>query len=399
LSITQTWHNRLLITAEGTVADVQKAFHTQIGLFLLNGTTFYNCTGNIQVPTSLSSCGITNINVNNLEMQSALSNSAGIAPDAVAYNSSPADFRDAYGTNTQVNGGWNGTGTSIAIVDAFGDPTIRSDIDLFSSHFGLPSLNLTIAGTGGIPVGSWDVETALDVEWAHTMAPDAAITLQLEPNSQSNSLFAAVNTLVQQENPPNIISLSWDGPETSSYSYIFEAALAKGINVYVSTGDNGAYNGGGASLSVGYPASDPNVVAVGGTTLNYNIVQGTREYYEYGWSGSGGGYSKIFSEPTYQINVGITDPTAKRAIPDVSLNADPASGVSIYLGGHQQTGWGGTSLSAPIMAGIAADALNGNWSLNNNVLYGLYNSPNQYNASFHDVYLNGNNGYYGVQSG
>ncbi len=227
LSITQTWPNRLLITAEGTVADVQRAFHTQIGLFLLNGTTFYNCTGNIQVPTSLSSCEIANINVNSLEMQFALSNSAGLAPYAVAYNSSPADFRDAYGTTTQVNGGWNGTGTTIAIVDAYGDPTIRGDVDLFNSHFGLPSLNLTIAGTGGTPVSNWDVETAMDVEWAHARAPNAAITLQLVPNSQSSSLFAAVNTLVQQENPPNIISLSWSGPETSSYSYIFEAAAAK----------------------------------------------------------------------------------------------------------------------------------------------------------------------------
>jgi len=397
ITVTETWQNRLLLTAEGSVEDVARTFRTQIGMYSYQDTVYYANSTNIAVPVALSSYGISGIEVNSFPVQPFIEKVYSFAESAgLAYNKSPIDFRNVYGISTAVSNGWTGAGQTIGIVVAYGDPTIETDVDSFNSYFGLPSLSLTVSGTGGND-SAWATETALDVQWAHAMAPGAAITLQLAPDNSYSSLFGAVNTLVEQTNPPDIISLSFGGAETDVYSPIFAYAAAKGIKVYVSTGDNGAYNG-GSSLSVSYPASDPNVIAVGGTTLYSKTVQGIDQYYEHGWSGSGGGYSSIFTEPSYQTNASIPNTAHKRAIPDISLEADPYSGVSIYIGGVRQTGWGGTSLSAPMMAGIAAVALNGDWNLDNNAFYSTYGT-NMYPVSFHDVYLSGNNGYYSTQTG
>jgi kumamolisin len=402
ITVTQTWPNRLMITAQGSVQDVQAVFNTGIGLYSHQGETFYKSSNSVTLPAALASSEVAAVDINSqpvtphhVRATQIQPNSNQITPNAIAYNKPPTAFRDAYGTTNAIAGGWTGTGVTIGIVDAYGDPTIDSDVSSFNSHYGLPSLSLTTSGTGGTNTG-WAQETALDVEWAHAMAPGAVIRLQVTSSNSESSMYGAVNTLVSLTTPPSIISLSWGGDETSSYTYIFSAAVAKGIKVYVSTGDDGAYNG-GSSFSVQYPASDPNVIAVGGTTTYVNTVQGVDEYYEYGWSGSGGGYSSIFSEPAFQSNAGIPDASGKRAIPDVCLNADPSSGVTICIGGVLQSGWGGTSLSAPMMAGIAAVALNGSWNLNNNYLYSSYGTD-KYGVSFHDVWASGNNGY-PVQTG
>ena len=403
ISVTQTYSNRLLLIGQGSPADVQNAFGTQIDLFSYANTTFYKSDSGITIPDSLNTCGIAGIAINNFTLTPSLAKASeitsnGIGPDNLAFNSSPDDFRDAYGTSGVIQDGWTGNGTKIGIVDAYGDSSIRSDVSLFDTHFNLPSLALTVSGIGGSN-SNWAKETALDVEWAHAMSPGAAILLRVSSDNSNTNLFSAVNNLVQMQNPPNIISLSWGEPEFSTaYASIFQAAAAKGIKVYVSTGDNGAFDS-QSSLTVEYPASDPNVIAVGGTTLYCNTVQGTNEHYENGWSESGGGYSSIFSEPSYQTTAGIPDPSRRRAIPDVSLDADPYSGVTIYVGGSEETGWGGTSLAAPMMAGISAVALNGGWNLNNNVLYSNYASNDKYQVAFHDVYISGNNGYYNVTHG
>ena len=402
LSVTQTFSNRLLLVAEGSVSDVQRAFDTQIGLYSYGNTTFYKSVDDVAVPAALGTCGIAGININSFPMEPSLSRApeaSGVNPSGLTSNQPPSAFRDAYGVTNAIQNGWNGTGTTIAIVDAYGDPTIVSDVAAFNTYYGLPPLSLTIAGTGGSNSG-WATETALDVEWAHAMAPGAAIRLQVTPSNSWINLMGAVNTLITLPDPPDVISLSFGGTEFDSYySYIFTAAVAKGIKVYVSTGDDGAYNK-EVSLSVNYPASDPNVIAVGGTTLYSNTVQGTDQYYEYGWSGSGGGYSTIFPEPSYQTNAGIPDQSHRRAIPDVSLNADPYSGVTIFVNGAQDPHtWGGTSLSAPLMAGISAVALNQGLNLDNNAFYGLYSPTDRYNLAFHDVYKSGYNDYHSVHTG
>ncbi|MGA2386083.1 MAG: protease pro-enzyme activation domain-containing protein [Candidatus Bathyarchaeia archaeon] len=400
LMVTQTWPNRLLLSGEGSVSNVEKAFGTQIGLFSYENTTFYKSLAAIAVPSALGSCGIAGVNVDSFPVTPG----ANVASGQVAADSSPnalvdgepADFRSLYGTSEAIQNGANGTGTVIAIVDAYGDPTINDDVAKFDNFYGLPNINLTVNSTRGSD-SHWARETALDVEWAHAMAPGANITLQLAPSDADGDMYDAVDSLVSSPNPPNVISLSWSGTETTDFSYIFAAAVAKGIEVYASSGDNGAYNGTGSSVS--YPASDPNVVAVGGTEVYYNTVQGVNQYYEYGWSGSGGGYSTLFQEPLYQKNAEIPDPNGTRAVPDVSLDASGNSPVMIYDGGYQQSVYG-TSVAAPMMAGIASVALNEGYNLTDNALYSLYNpsDPARYDLAFHDIYLSGNNGY-SVQPG
>ena len=401
LTVTQTSPNRLLLSGEGSVSNVEKAFGTQIGLFSYENITFYKSLTAIAVPSALGSCGIAGVNVDSFPVTPSVNVASGqvvadSSPSALV-DGAPADFMGLYGTSEAIQNGANGTGTVIAIVDAYGDPAINSDVANFDSYYGLPSINLTVNGNGGSNSG-WAMETALDVEWAHAMAPGANIKLQLTQSTSDSYMFDAVNSLVSSSNPPNVISLSWGGPETTFYSNIFAAAVAKGIEVYASTGDYGAYNQ-GSSLSVNYPASDPNVVAVGGTEVYYNTVQGTNQYYEYGWSGSGGGYSTLFPEPSYQVNAGIPDPSGNRTIPDVSLDASNKSPVMIYEGGSPLSVYG-TSVASPMMAAIASVALNEGYNLNNNALYSLYNTSNpaRYNLAFHDIYLSGNNGY-SVQPG
>ncbi len=406
LSITQTWPNRLLLQAQGSVGNVEKVFNTGIGLFAHENTTFYKATSDIKIPTSVSSCGVAKIEVNSFTFEPFIRGSSSVTPNYVTTpGCSPADFQNVYGTYNAIKDGWTGTGTTIGIVDAYGDPTIASDVNTFNSAYGLPSLALTVAGTGGTSSG-WAVETALDVEWAHAMAPGAAIRLQVSSDATFAKMDGAVNTLISLPTPPNVISLSWGAVETfHTNPSMYAAAAARGIKVYASTGDSGAYNGYGSPCVIN-PASDPNVIAVGGTELYSEIVQGTSQYCELGWSdngdgwSSGGGFSSIFPEPSYQSNAGIWDPMAKRGIPDVSLDASPSSGVWVYLGSHGwYSGVGGTSLSAPMMAGIAAVALNGGWNLNNYALYSMYSSSGKYNVAFHDIYISGWNDYFYVQSG
>lgn len=399
LTVTQTWTNRLLIDAEGSVSDVERAFDTEIGLFSYMNQTFYKSVNPITVPSALTGCGITEISVDSFPVTSYVNVEKGHIAPAATSNAllfgSPSDFRTLYGTTQAIQNGWNGTGTTIAIVDAYGDPTIVSDVNLFDAEYNLPDINLTVVGTSGSD-NQWALETALDVEWAHAMAPGATIKLQLSQDESNPNMFAALQNLVASQNPPNVISLSWGISESLSlnnaYSNIFAAAAAKGIEVYASTGDYGAHNNKQQiGFSVNYPASNPNVVAVGGTEVYYNTVQGVNQTYENGWSGSGGGYSALFSEPNYQKSAGIPNPTGKREIPDVSLDAGSASPVNIFEGGSE-TGVYGTSLASPLMAAIAAVALNEGYNLNNTALYSMYSSSS-YGVAFHDIYLSGNNGY------
>ena len=315
---------------------------------------------------------------------------------------SPNQIRSAYGFSGTSN---NGTGQTIAIVDAYDDPTIQNDLRAFDSQFGLanPPTMSVISQTGsatGLPqtdsTKGWEVEESLDVEWAHALAPAANIVL-VEANSASYAdLLAAVSTAAHLSNV-SVVSMSWGGSEfsgESSYdSYFTTPAGHQGVTFVASTGDNGAPGG--------FPAFSRNVVAVGGTTLNVNSSGNYSS--ESGWSGSGGGISTQESQPSYQTGI-VTQTTTKRAIPDVSFDADPNSGVPVYdsfsLGTTNP--WeqvGGTSFSAPAWGAIVslADqgrALHGLSSLDgaSQALPMLYQLDHTSPSSFHDV-TSGSNGF------
>ena len=316
----------------------------------------------------------------------------------------PAQVRRAYGFDriTFDNGTiiGDGTGQTIAIVDAYDDPNIFADLQQFDRTFGLPDPRFTKAvqvGTNTVDPG-WSLETALDVEWAHAAAPGANILLVEAKSASYSDLMSAVD---YARSRPGVVSvsMSWGSGEfsgenlydshfTTPAGHIGGSGLAGGVTFVAASGDYGAWSG------PDYPASSPNVLAVGGTRLTV----GTNGTYvaETGWSGSGGGVSAFETEPAYQLGV---QHTGRRTTPDVALNADPTSGYSVYSTVTQSngsSGWftvGGTSAAAPQWAALVAIVDQGLALTGQGSLAGIQSAVYSVATSaFHDV-TSGSNGY------
>jgi len=332
------------------------------------------------------------------------------SPAGVSYT--PSQIKSAY----QFSSTAIGTGKTIAIIDAYGSSTLTSDLQCFDKQFSLPAATLQVVQPFGKVHGSnsnWGLETSLDVEWAHAMAPGAAILLIITPSA---SLTYLVNDAVPYavSHGANIISMSWGAAEsgtscstwTSESSYFSNAASAGAIPV-ASSGDSGAYDGTSAPTVI-YPASDPSVVGVGGTSLT--VTSSNTWSSEVVWNdqygSSGGGVSSCFSEPPYQSSSNILITTSSgpstpsgRSVPDVAYNADVLTGFWVYdTSGF--SGWvqvGGTSAGAPQWSAILADALSSGTSVTggsvHSSLYALIGSSN-----LHDI-TSGNNNYYYASSG
>jgi hypothetical protein len=254
----------------------------------------------------------------------------------------------------------DGKGQTIAIVDAYDDPDITSDAETFSQQYGLPG----VCGAGGTQGDcftlnveqqsatagddpDWALETSLDVEWAHAIAPDATIDLIEASDGTFAPLFQGVATATATD--PAAVSMSWGLNEEFSDETYYDHFCAVSTTVcVVSSGDYGHPGS--------YPAYNPAVLAVGGTTLN--LTDSGTVTSEQAWNSSGGGQSWVEPEPSYQDAV---QSSGKREMPDVAFDGDPATGVAIYdsvpYGG--QSGWwevGGTSVGAPSWSAILADA-------------------------------------------
>jgi len=251
-----------------------------------------------------------------------------------------------------------GSGQTIAIVTAYNDPTIAADLATFDSTFGLaaPPSFKKVSQTGStttLPAtdAGWALETSLDVEWAHAIAPAANILLVEAKDSSLANLDTAIAYAAKQSGV-SVISNSWGSAgeisgETTTDSY---CKLTKGLCVFAS---------GDAGNPGGYPAYNPYVLSVGGTTLNLatSTTGAVTVSSEASWSGSGGGVSIYETRPAYQSKL----PFAKRTIPDVSYDADPQTGFAVYDSTPYSgaAGWyqmGGTSAGAPQWAGILAAA-------------------------------------------
>ncbi len=290
---------------------------------------------------------------------------SGVNPNLVGSDNpyyTPKDIQTAY--NLPSTGG---SGT-IAIVDAYSDPKIVSDLSSFSAQWGLASPNLEIHPMSSNVQSNyqWGMEISLDVEWAHAIAPNAKILLVEANSAQTNDLLSAVSYAASRSDVV-AISMSWGASEFSgeqNYDSYFTSNY--GAVFFASSGDTGGI--------VTWPSSSSNVVSVGGTTL----TQTTNGYTETAWSGSGGGISAYEQMPTYQTNAGLGTQlsTAYRATPDVSYNADPNTGF-LVLDTFMYNGWyavGGTSAGAPQWAAIQAlggSATNANFYANYKSNYGL----------------------------
>jgi len=270
----------------------------------------------------------------------------------------PSSIAAVYNLTAQLGG--NGV---IVIVDAFHYPTALNDFNVFSKQFGLPQETSTdplsasnqvfqvVYATGSKPRTNcgWGQEAALDIEWAHAMAPNAKIVLvEAKTNSFAN-LFHAVDVASSIAGAKEV-SMSWGGGEFSSEASNDVHLTTPGIVYFASSGDTG-----GKTI---YPGVSPDVVSAGGTSINRDS-SGTFVS-ETGWSGSGGGPSAFETRPGYQDVIQAIVGT-QRGVPDYSFDADPNTGVSVYDTTSCQglSGWlvfGGTSVSSPSLAGIVNSA-------------------------------------------
>jgi subtilase family serine protease len=267
----------------------------------------------------------------------------------------PNDIRHAYGFDLVSN---EGAGQTIAIVDAYDDANIEADLGIFSKQYNLPSCTtangcfLKVYASGSKPSAnsSWSVEIALDVEWAHAIAPQAKIVLVEAKSYALSDLLTGVDVAVRHG--ASAVSMSWTTAEFSSERNFDNHFVATGVTFLAASGD--------AGYGVNYPAASPDVIAVGGTSLTLDANKNYQS--ETAWSGSGGGISAYEHEALYQEDLPIPDDSrGSRGVPDVSFNANPGTGYAIYdsIAVSGATGWfqvGGTSAGTPQWAAAIAIA-------------------------------------------
>jgi hypothetical protein len=280
------------------------------------------------------------------------------SPTPIGY--SPDMIRTAY--NLPASGG---AGTTIAIIDAYDTPNILNYFNTFSNQYGLPDNstgNFIVHKMPGtiLTDSDWALETCLDVEWAHAIAPNAKILLVEAVSNSRNNLLSAVD----------YATMSWGDDEFSRVTNFDRHFSKPGITFFAASGDNG--------LGVMWPAVSANVVSVGGTTLNLK-PDGT-VISETAWRNSSGGVSKYVARPVFQTDFGLT--YTNRAVPDVSFNGNASTGVSVYNGSWWKVG--GTSAGAPQWAAIHALGL----SATNTNLYDRAKSA--FSSYFRDITVGSN---------
>ena len=370
-------------------------------------------------------------------------------------------MQNSYNLSPLYSAGDEGQGVTIAIIDSFGNPNMASDLANFDTQMNLPHMcgetGHTCAtgdptfthvywngktqvkspppnshGTGLQERDGWIVETALDVEWAHAMAPKANI-LNVTTNPAETQGVQGLPSMMNAEQyivdhqQATVITQSFGTTEEAFNStqsllnlrHAFISAAANGVTVLASTGDGGTANAVKSPTknptivpypTVNWPASDPLVTAVGGTYLCTDPVTGAgvdsadpptncqnRPNREIGWIDSGGGFSHIFATPGYQSSVpaGSTPIGPTRGVPDVAFQASARTAPLVYATFDGGGGWflvGGTSCSSPQFAGLVAiaDQIAGHGlGQINPTLYNLAAGPN-YGTYFYDV-TTGNN--------
>jgi len=441
--------DRFVLGVSGSASLIERVFKTKLVLYDYNGEIYYAPENVPVIPSALYGTQIVGLSNRSLVtpyhiILGALHGSS-VQPTNLPHSTpfypslqysytfyTPQVFQEAYDITPLLSQGYTGKEVSVAVIDVFGDPLIQEDLARFDNTFHLPPINLTIVPIGeyqpdfGVFTG-WDVETALDVEAVHSVAPYAKVYLVVASNP-ANALFEAVDYVVSSH-VAQVVSMSWGIAESLlgasgfyimgslNYPYLeyyFALGSAEGISFFASSGDEGAF-GGTPSVygGVSYPSSSPFVTSVGGTTLFVNVINGSiasmNENVSYSaedaWSispeyagatvSSGGGYSTLFPVPWYQAALGLS----ARATPDVSADANPYTGAIVIAEGDTFV-VGGTSLSSPLWAGMTADLiqyLGHPLGLFNSYLYEIYQNSALYNEAFHQVALGFNGAYYAHQ--
>jgi subtilase family serine protease len=308
-----------------------------------------------------------------------------VSPPSPYGYETPESIACVYGVTTPVTGCSpintslaipSGGSKAIAIVDAYHYPNALADLTKFSNQFGLPvptSSNFSVVYASGTkPANSplnWEVEAALDLQWAHAMAPNAMLYLVEAKSNSIADLIVAVDkaTALVTAAGGGQVSMSWGSAEFASESSYDSHFNGTNVVYFASSGD---------SAGTSWPCVSSKVVCVGGTTIRRDSLTGSVKT-EVAWTDGGGGVSTYISKPSYQSALGIL--STMRGVPDVALAADPISGAWVYYTASNNAfiGWlivGGTSWSSPTFAGIVNRA--GAFSASSaSELVGIYANP------------------------
>ncbi len=423
--------NGLLIDASADVAQVEGAFSVKINNYQVGARKFYANASAPKIPNSVSSLIVSIGGLDNSTHMRPLyhltsQSSKSVTTSAVAKRAmagfGPTDLLGAYDGAALQQAGDKGANQSVAVFEL--DGYQQSDIAQYLQTYNLgnPSIsNVLVDGSTGA-AGAGAIEVELDIEVVAAMAPGASQTVYEGPNS-TQGVNDTYNKIVT-DNKTQITTISWGECETQSGAAelqtldgIFKQGAAQGMSMFSAAGDSGAYDCNDSNLAVDSPASDPNIIGVGGTNLQ---TSGGAYGSESVWSnpsdtqrspkgsGGGGGISNTFAQPTWQTGPGVKNQysNGNREVPDVSADADPATGYAVYCtvsaAGCPSTGSitvGGTSAAAPLWAGSMALINNYLQSQGKSSagfvspqLYTLASSQQQY-PPFHDV-TSGTNLYY-----
>jgi kumamolisin len=370
----------------GTIAAMQKAFGVTLVHKTHDGTTYRVREGSITLPSALVGPVQAVLGLDNRpqaqphfrvlgetgDISANIAQAGGFAHPHAAGNSSftPPQVAALY----QFPPNASAAGQTIGIIE-LGGGYKTADITAYFKSLGQKTPNVSavlVDGGKNAPTNanSADGEVMLDIEVAASVAPGANIVVYFTPNTDQGFVDAIATAVHDTKNKPSVISISWGGPESSwtaqsmnALDAACQSAAALGITITVAAGDNGSTDGlTDGQNHVDFPASSPHVLGCGGTKLQGS---GAHISSEVVWNeltnnegATGGGVSNFFPLPTWQSGAGVpkpTNPAGGRGVPDVSGDADPASGYTIRVDGKSMV-IGGTSAVAPLWAGLIAVA-------------------------------------------
>jgi len=404
LTVSSVSANRQVVNATGSTEQIAKAFGTHESAYTdpqQGDRTFFANDAAASVPASLAGVvegvsGLNNHTVRTTRLAKPQQSQTANAAAALAAPSGfgPAQYDGAYNLDKV---GADGTGTTVALWEF--DGYKAANLTTYDAQYGLSGPAVSTVSVDGANYdsapGQGQGEVELDSEIVRGVAPKATQLIYEAPNSDQGEIDMAAK--IVSDNRVSVISISWGScePDTTASSMTavnnsFKQAAAQGISIFSASGDDGSRDctrstSGSTVKAVDFPASSPYNTGVGGTKLT---VSGNAYSSETAWSTAGGGVSTQFSKPSWQTGTGVTG--TMRTVPDVSSNADPASGFAIYTVGGWQV-YGGTSAASPLWSGYTAlynqkakAAAKPVLGEANPKLYGLANGSS-YGSLFHDV--------------
>ena len=374
LTVVQVDLARRSITLSGTVADMNEAFGTELRLFQSPDGLYRGRTGGLSVPSNLGDIviGVLGLDARPQARTRLRRHVEGISPRAAGDTSyTPKAVAALYSYPTA----GTGSGQTVAIIE-LGGGYKTADLSSYFSKLGIspaPSVTaVSVDGARNRPVGnlnSADGEVLLDIEVVGAIASKAKIAVYFAPNTDQGFLDAITTAVHDSVRKPSVVSISWGGAESTwtaqsltAYDQAFQDAGLLGVTVCCAAGDDGsADNVTDGAAHVDFPASSPNVLACGGTRLESSSGKITKEVvwnHGAGNGATGGGVSDHFPLPTYQASANVpvsVNPThfKGRGVPDISGDADPATGYQIRVDGKNAV-FGGTSAVAPLWAALIA---------------------------------------------